>query len=257
VNAYSFTYDRQIARPAPGPPVVRGSAIVLPLAALDRDLRTAELLPGCRGIAGLALVNRGDGRGELRLTPPSALRGRYPFALVLRYSDGIQHVDDKLEGEVFVAAELVIRFTEHGTVRVDLPVTLAVTPALTEPGRYRLEPLDGGRPLQIRTVCREERRLNRATGRVEPIDDPMYLELFVTPQLSGRHRLHLPALAIRAGGLYGPVSGELVARLVKRGFAEKTLGPRAAHAHELAPGVVFSAIFAEDERAGGRGGSRG
>jgi hypothetical protein len=257
VNAYTLVYDRQIAPPAWGRPFVRAGAIVLLLTGLDRVLRTADLLPGSRGIARVSLVNRGDRTGELRLAPSGALRGSYAFALVVRYSDSIQHADDKLEGEEVAAAELAIRFTEHGTVRVDLPVALAVTPALMEPTRYRLEPLDGAAPLQVRTVGREERRMSVATGRIEAVDDPTYLELFVTPAQAGRHRVHLPALATRGGGVYGPVSGEFVARLVKRGFAEKTLGPRAAHAHELAPGVVFSAIFAEDERAGGRGGSRG
>jgi len=253
MNAYPLVYDRQIARPTWGGPFVRDRAIVVPLRALDRDLGPVEVRPGSRGIAAALLENRGDGTGQLRLVPSGALRGRYAFELVVRYSDGIQHVDDKLGGEVFVAAELSIRFTEHGSVRVDLPVALAVTTALTEAARYRLEPLGDSPPLHIRTIGREERRASALTGRIEPIDDPTYLELFVAPAAAGRYRLHLPALTTRAGGVFGPAGGELVARTVKRAFAEKTLGPRIAHAHELAPGVVLSAILAEDERQGGRG----
>lgn len=258
MNGFAFVLDAQIARPAWRPPFLRAGRLVLPVLALDRDITSVELRSGTRGATTAELRNGGRGQGELLLVPSAPPAGRYRISLDLRYSDGIQHVDDKLEAEVLApSGSLGIRFTEHGTVRVDLPVALAVTPALMEPSRYRLEPLDGAAPLQVRGVGREERRMSVATGRIEAVDDPTYLELFVTPAQAGRHRLHLPALAMRGGGVYGPVSGDFIARLVKRGFAEKTLGPRAAHAHELAPGVVFSAIFAEDERAGGRGGDRG
>ncbi len=253
MNAYALLYDRQIAPPAHGLPFVRAGLVIVPLTGLDRDLSMAEVLSAGEGILRIALSNHGDRTGELRLIPSRALLGRFAFSLAVRYADGIQHTDSKLSGEVFVPAELRIRFTEHGTVRVDFPMPLAVTPALTEPARYRIEPLGGGAWLQVRTVGREERRPDPGTGRVAPIDDPTYLELFVSPLVAGRYRLHLPPLATRAGGVFGPASGEFVTRLVKRGFAEKTLGPRVAHAHELAPGVVLSAIFAEDERAAGRG----
>ncbi len=254
MNAYPFLYDRQIAPPRHGGPFVRAGVIIVPLTELDRDLSMVELLPTSDAIARAGLSNRGDGTGELRLEPSRAVLDRYAFSAAVRYSDGIQHALDKLSGEVFIAGRLVIRFTEHGTVRVDLPVPLAITAGLTAPERYRLEPLDGAAPLQVRKVGHEERRPGTRSGRIEPVDDPTYLELFVTPVAAGRYRLHLPPLVTRAGGVFGPASGELAARLVKRGFAEKTLGPRVAHAHELAPGVVLSAIFAEDERAGGRGG---
>jgi hypothetical protein len=252
MNAYPFVYDRRIARPEASRPFVRGAAILIPLLRLDRDLVGAELLPGSRGIARIALENHRDGTGELVLAPSGAMRGRYGFTLAARYTDGIQHVDDKLDGEVFAAAELAIRFTEHGTVRVDLPVPLAVTPALTDPSAYAITAFDGGAPMHIRSVGREERRPD-AAGRVRGIDDPTYLEFFVSTAAIGVFRLDLPLLRTREGGAFGPASGLFSARLVKRGFAERTLGPRSAHAHELAPGVVVSALFAEDERAAGRG----
>ncbi len=258
MNAYRLVYDRQIVRPAWGPPFLRGDRIVLPLFGLDRDIVSVTLLPGCQGIARAELANLGRGTGDLLLFPSAPLIGRYAFALAVRYSDGIQSVDDKLEGEVRAkGAPLRIRFTEHGTVRVDLPVGLAVTATLTEPATYRMETVEAGAaPMQVRSVGREERRPD-AVGVVRPVSDPTYLELFVTGGVTGTYRLHLPALPTATGGVFGPASGTFVARLVKRGFAEKTLGPRSAHAHELATGVVLSAMFAEDERCGGREGGRG
>jgi hypothetical protein len=258
MNAYAFSYDRQIARPGWRTPRVRANRIVLPLFALDRDISLVALLPGTRGITRAELVNGGSGAGELVLFPSAPLAGRYAFSLVLRYSDGIQHVDDRLEAEVLVPAEpLRIRFTEHGTVRVDLPVALAVTATLTDPGAYRIEALETAtQAMQVRSVGREERRPD-AAGMLRPVSDPTYLELFVTGGTTGIYRLHLPALPTAAGGVFGPVSRTFVARLVKRGFAERTLGPKSGHAHEIAPGIVISAIFAEDERAGGREGGRG
>ena len=257
MNAYPLVYDRRLARPAWGPPFVRARLIVLPLARLDTDVVIAELLSS-RGVAAISIANRGDGTGELLLVPSAPLRGQYPFSLAVRYSDSIQHDDDKLDAVALVPGELPITFTEHGTVRVDLPVALAVTPALTDATAYGIDALEAASPpMRVRSVGREERRVDGQAGLVRPVDDPTYLELFVAGEASGEYRLHLPALRTFAGGAFGPTSGTFFARLVKRGFAERTLGPRSAHAHELAPGVVLSALFAEDERAGGRGGSRG
>jgi len=257
MSAYAFAYDRQIGAPTSSRPFLQNGQICVPLVGLDPDIATASMQSG-HGIASLALDNRRDGTGVLALTPTRTPTGRYAFDLVVRYSDGIQHVDDKLAGEVVAPSELRITFTEHGTVRVDLPVALAVTPALTDATAYGIDALEAASPpMRVRSVGREERRVDGQAGLVRPVDDPTYLELFVAGEASGEYRLHLPALRTFAGGAFGPTSGTFFARLVKRGFAERTLGPRSAHAHELAPGVVLSALFAEDERAGGRGGSRG
>ena len=255
MNAYVLEHDAQLGRPVWAPPFVRAGRIVLPLVVLDRDVVAAVLLLGTIGASGVRLVHVGRGHGELELRPDGPLVGHHALSLRLRYSDGIQHVDDRVDTNVQApAGALRIEFTEHGTVRVELPVPLAVTPLLTTPSAYRIEVTEPGRaPLEIRTVGREERRPD-AAGTLRPISDPRYLELFVSGA-PGRYRLHLPALATIDGGVFGPASGTFVARLVKRGFAERTLGARRAHAHELAPGVVLSALFAEDERAGGRGGN--
>ena len=257
MNAYALVYDRQLAAPLRARPFFSGGKVRIPLSGLDRDIAAATLR-SAQGIAALALDNRGDGTGELALTPAGTPPGRFAFDLVVRYSDGIQHVDDKLAGELIVPAELAIRFTEHGTVRVDFPFALAVAPALVDPGSYRIEALEARSvPLRIRSVGREERRIDPATGRPIPVSDPRYVELFVLPEASGAYRLTISPLLAFAGGMAGPWSGSFTARLVKRAFAERTIGPHAAHAHELPPGVVLSALFAEDERAGGRGGRRG
>ncbi len=255
MSAYAFAYDRQIAAPAAGRPFLQGGQICVPLAGLDPDIAAASMQGG-HGITSLALDNRRDGTGVLVLTPTGTPTGRYAFDAVVRYSDGIQHVDEKLAGEVVARSELRITFTEHGTVRVDFSVTLAITPALVAPGTYRIEALDGAAPLSVRSVGREERRID-ASGRTTPATDPRYVELFVAPATTGRYRLHIGSLPAFAGGTAGPWSGTFTARLVKRAFAERTIGPRTAHAHELAPGVVLSALFSEDERAGGRGGKNG
>ncbi len=255
MSAYALVYDRRLAAPVAGRAFLRADRIIVPLARLDRDIDFVAL-QSSRGIAVLALDNYRDGTGALVLTPASTPAGRHSFDAVVRYSDGIQHVDDKVAGEVVAPAELRITFTEHGTVRVDFPIALAITPALVEPGTYRIEALEGAAPLTARSVGREERRIVPG-GRTSPAEDPRYVELFVTPATVGRYRLFVAPLPAHSGGMAGPFSGELVARLVKRTFAERTIGPRAAHAHELAPGVVLSALFSEDERAGGRGGRRG
>ncbi len=257
MNAFVFVHDTLIARPIWRQPIVPDKRIVLPLAALDRDLESVTLLPGTRGASAVRLVHRGRGTGELELTPDTPLVGPYALSLRLRYSDGIQHVDDRVDAVIEAPASAFgIRFTEHGTVRVDLPVRLAVTPLLTAPSAYRIETTDPGRPpLEVRAIGREERRPD-AAGVLRAVSDPTYLELFVSGA-PGTYRLHLPALRTTEGGVFGPTSGTFVARLVKRGFAERTLGPKSAHAQELAPGVVLSALFAEDERAGGREGGNG
>lgn len=252
MNAYGLVYDRRIAAPRWGLPFLRGPAIVVPLEDIAPDIAGAALLSGGREIAALSLVRRGGRSGELVLTPAAPPHGRLRFSIVVRYTDGIQLVDDKVDGQVLAASELAIRFTEHGTVRVDLPVPLAVTPALLDPTGYRLVAVEGP-PVRIRSVGRELRRPD-AGGQVRRVDDPSYLELFVAPSPSGTYRLEVPALRTRDGATFGPASSTFQARLVKRGFGERTLGPRTAHAHELAPGVVLSALFAEDERAAGRGG---
>lgn len=255
MNAYALVYDRQIARPAWSAPFLRGGRVVVPLGRLDRDIHAAVLLQGSRHVTAPRLANRGDGTGELIFTPGDSVTGRFSFVAHVRYSDGIQHVEDTVDAEVLAAAELAVRYTEHGTVRVDLPVPLAVTPALLDPAAYRIVPLEGP-PLRVRTVGREMRRPD-AEGRIRSVDAPTYLELFVTPHAAGTYRLELPALRTYAGRTFGPASGTFVARLVKRSLGERTLGPRSAHGHELAPGVVLSALFAEDERAGGHGAGRG
>ncbi len=257
MNAFVLVPDAQLARPVCGPAFLRENVIVVPLRALDRDISSAELLAGTRGVTAVHLCNDGRGQGALELVPAAPLVGRYPLGLLVRYSDGIQHVDDQVDTVVLApSAALRIRFTEHGTVRVDLPVSVAITPALTDRGAYRVEATEPGRaPLEVRSVGREERRAD-AQGVLRAVSAPTYLELFVSGA-PGSYRLHLPALRTIDGGVFGPASGTFVARLVKRGFAERTLGARSAHAHELAPGVVFSALFAEDERAGGREGDHG
>ena len=259
MNGYAFVYDRQIAPPAWGRAFVVSGRLAIPLRDLDRDIFLATLLPGSQGVSSLRLANHVDGTGMLSAVPAGPLEGRHGISLAVRYSDGIQHVDAQLTAEVGVPRALAITFTDHGTVRIDFPARLAVTPALTSPDAYRIEPLDGASaPLAIQKVGREERRADPA-GVLRAVSDPTYVELFVVPATTGQYRLTVPVLRTLEGGLFGPASGDFTARLVKRAFAVRTIGPKSAHGHELAPGVVLSALFAQDERSAGRGsgGERG
>lgn len=255
MSGYVLTYDRRIRAPRWGRASFDGAIIHVPLVELCADIRSATQLPGARVAAALGFTNRGDGTGELafpaaRVAPAP---GRHSFEVGVRYSDGIQHVDDLITAEVIVAARLAVVFTAHGTLRVAFPAGLAVTPALVDPRSYRIVPLvPTARPLAVTRVGREERRRDPATGRIVAVSDPTYVELEISPAAAGMYRLLIPVLRAFGGGLFGPASEAFEARLVKRVLGARTIGPRSASALGRPAAVVLDALFAEDERVAGR-----
>lgn len=251
MSAYRFRFDAHIAAPRWERPARDGGRVVVRLVELEPDIRHAILMTSS-GVARLGFRNRGDGSGELQLVPAAAPGGRHEVDITVRYSDDIQHIEQRVRGTVVVPAALRVWFTEHGTVRVDFPSPLAVTPALLDPRSYRIEPSSpGAAPVVIRWVGREERRASATAKLTERVTAPRYIELFVEPPAPGEYRLTLPALEQADGSPIGPASASFTARVVKRVAGARHLGNRLAPDHELAAGVVLSALFAEDDRAAG------
>lgn len=246
-TVFTFDLDTRIARPRCGTPFFDGALVHVPLAELEPDIESAVLLESDVGRS-LVFSNRGDGTGELAFAPRPGAPGHGRLHARIRWSDGIQSVDGDLDCAYVAAGRLSLRFREDGAVLVAFPVPMLANRALVDPAAWVVTPVQG-EPLLVTRIGRELRRLDR-DGRVVPVDDPLYVDLFVTPPTAGVYLLTVPVLRTWNGGFFGPVTERFVASRVKGADMRRTLGKLAAPPGTPL-GLVIDAIAASDTRLGG------
>ncbi len=245
-NAFVLRYDRRIRRPRWAMPFFDGVVVHVPLSELDRDIDAAGLLAGA-SVRNMTFLNRRNGTGELLFF---GTRGLGTLHAQIRYSDGIQFVDDEIRTTILPGGPLSAQFLPSGILRMDAPAPLAVTAALEDPRFYGIRPVGAGERLRIVAVRRQRRRRDPGTRELVAVAEPTYLEFTLEPRVAGTFRLEIPPLRTAAGGFVGPSAPIFTARVVKRAFLERTLGPFAPRPGTPAD-VVLGALAAEDDRIGG------